>query len=340
MSPAPQKTNRPSLWQRLYQQWFLIGMIAAVVFGSLFPSFGADGGTLRSDITVDLGIALVFFLHGVNLPLESLRRGVLAWRVHVVVQGFTYLLFPLLWIAFNAAFNTWIPSNLMLGFCYLAALPSTISSSVAMTALARGDIPVAIFNATLSSLLGIVLTPLLISWLGHMDANGMSLGETMLNIAKMLLLPITVGQLVRPFVGAWFARFKAYTNNVDRFIILFIVYAAFCNSAQSGLWQQNGLSLILITFAGSALFLALVLWLSTFIARRLKFKREQEIAIVFCGSKKTLASGVPMAALIFGAHPALGMIVLPIMLYHQLQLFVCSWLANRYARRLSESSNQ
>ncbi len=339
MSPAPQENRRPSLWQRLYQQWFLIGMIAAVVFGSLFPAFGADGGTLHSEITVDIGIALVFFLHGVNLPLESLRRGVLAWRVHVVVQSFTYIVFPLLWVVFNAAFNAWMPGDLMLGFCYLAALPSTISSSVAMTALGRGDIPVAIFNATLSSLLGIVLTPLLISWLGTFYlqdagvASGMSLSETMLNIAKMLLLPIIVGQLVRPFVGAWFTRYKAYTNNVDRFVILFIVYAAFCNSAQSGLWEQNGLSLILITFAGSVLFLGIVLWLSTFIARRLRFSREQEIAIVFCGSKKTLASGVPMAALIFGAHPALGMIVLPIMLYHQLQLFVCSWLANRYARR-------
>ncbi|MFT3929373.1 MAG: bile acid:sodium symporter family protein [Spongiibacteraceae bacterium] len=332
-----------SLWQRLLfivkGQWFLLGMIAAVVFGSLFPSFGADGGALHSEITVDLGIALVFFLHGVNLPLESLRRGVLAWRAHVVVQCLTYILFPLLWIGFNAAFHKWIPSNLILGFCYLAALPSTVSSSVAMTALARGDIPVAIFNATLSSLLGIVLTPLLIGWLGAFylqdvgDANSMSLGETMLNIARMLLLPIVIGQIVRPFVGQWFMRLKPYTNNLDKLVILFIVYAAFCNSAKSGLWQQNGLRLILMTIAGTALFLAVVLWFSTIVARKLKFKREQEIAIVFCGSKKTLASGVPMAALIFGAHPALGIIVLPIMLYHQLQLFVCSWMANRYAKR-------
>jgi sodium/bile acid cotransporter 7 len=115
---------------------------------------------------------------------------------------------------------------------------------------------------------------------------------------------------------------------------LLLVYAAFCNSVQSGLWRQHGLGLIAMTLAGSALFLAAVLWLSTFAARRMHFKIEDEIAIVFCGSKKTLASGIPMAALIFGPNPALGMIVLPIMLYHQLQLFVCSWLAHRYARRL------
>lgn len=332
--PAPSAT----LWQRLRQQWFLLGMVTAVVLGSVFPALGARGGALHSETSVNLGIALVFFLHGVNLPLEGLRRGVLAWRVHIVVQSLTYLVFPLLWLVFNVLFGHWIPRDLMLGFCYLAALPSTISSSVAMTALARGDVPVAIFNATLSSLLGIVLTPLLMSGFGLLSApgqdatHGMALGETMLNIAQMLLLPIAFGQLLRPFAGAWFARIKPYTNNVDKLVILFIVYAAFCNSAQSGLWQQNGAALIGITLAGSALFLAAVLWLSTLIARALKFNREDEIAIVFCGSKKTLASGVPMAALIFGAHPALGMIVLPIMLYHQLQLFVCSWLAHRYAR--------
>ncbi|HET8710699.1 MAG TPA: bile acid:sodium symporter family protein, partial [Spongiibacteraceae bacterium] len=293
--------SSPSLWQRIQQQWFLLGMITAVVLGGMFPAAGARGGALHSETTVNLGIALVFFLHGVNLPLEGLRRGVLAWRVHLVVQSLTYLLFPLLWLLFYAAFKPFMPHDLMLGFCYLAALPSTISSSVAMTAVARGDIPVAIFNATLSSLLGIVFTPLLISLLGDADAHGLSLGETMLNIAKMLLLPIVVGQLLRPFIGDWFVRVKPYTNNIDKLVILFIVYAAFCNSAQSGLWQQNGIGLVAITFAGDALFLGAVLWLSTVISRRLHFKREDEIAIVFCGSKKTLASGVPMAALIFGA---------------------------------------
>lgn len=307
-------------------------MIAAVVLASVFPEFGAHGGAMRSEITVDFGVALVFFLHGIGLPLESLRRGVLAWRVHLVVQSLTYIAFPLLWLLFNALFNTAMPRDLMLGFCYLAALPSTISSSVAMTALARGDVPIAIFNATLSSLLGIVLTPLLIGLLAGTAAHGMSLGETILNIAKLLLLPIVVGQLLRPLVGHWFARIKHITSYVDRIVILLIVYAAFCNSVLSGLWQQHGVGLIAATLAGVTFFLLIVLVLSTVLARRLHFKREDEIAIVFCGSKKTLASGVPMATLIFGAHPALGMIVLPIMLYHQLQLFVCSWLAHRYAR--------
>jgi sodium/bile acid cotransporter 7 len=317
---------------RLAKEWFLLGMLAAVILASLFPEAGGHGGVLHAETTTNLGIALVFFLHGIGLPLESLKRGLLSWRLHIIIQSLTYIVFPLLWLLFNFFFKSAIPADLMLGFAYLAALPSTISSSVAMTALARGNVPVAIFNATLSGLLGIVLTPLLILWLADTHTQGMSLGDTMLNIAQLLLLPIVIGQMLRPFIGHWFARIKHYTSNIDKVVILLLVYAAFCNSVQSGLWREHGIGLIATTFAVDAFFLAVILWLSTRIARALDNNRKDEIAIVFCGSKKTLASGIPMAALIFGAHPALGMIVLPIMLYHQLQLFVCSVMAHRYAR--------
>jgi sodium/bile acid cotransporter 7 len=324
--------------QRLLQEWFLLGMVAAVVIASIFPDFGASGGAMHAELVINAGVALVFFLHGIGLPLESLRRGLFAWRVHVLVQALTYIAFPLLWLGFNALLHDYLPSDLLLGFCYLAALPSTISSSVAMTALARGDVPVAIFNATLSSLLGIVLTPLLISLLGHTDAHGQALGSTMLKIAELLLLPIIAGQLLRPFIGHWFVRVKRYVSQVDRWVILLLVYAAFCNSVKSGLWQQHGFGLIAVTLLGAALFLGVILLTSTALARQIGLKREDEIAAVFCGSKKTLASGIPMAALIFGGHPGLGVIVLPIMLYHQLQLFVCSVLAHRYARRLAPAA--
>jgi sodium/bile acid cotransporter 7 len=330
MTKAPTAGQR---WlHRLLGEWFLIGMVAAVILASLFPEFGASRGAMHAETATNLGIALVFFLHGIGLPLEALKRGVLAWRLHAVIQGLTYIVFPLLWLLFNALFKTAIPPDLMLGFAYLAALPSTISSSVAMTALGRGNVPVAIFNATLSGLLGIVLTPLLILWLADTHAQGMSLGETMLNIAQLLLLPIVVGQLLRPLIGHWFAKIKHYTSNIDKAVILMLVYAAFCNSVQSGLWREHGVGLIATTFAVDAVFLAAILWLSTRTARLMHCSHKDEVAIVFCGSKKTLASGIPMATLIFGAHPALGMIVLPIMLYHQLQLFVCSVMAHRYAK--------
>lgn len=318
---------------RLARDWFLLGMLLAVILATLFPELGKSGGTLRLELVTNLGIALVFFLHGVGISLANLKAGLLRWPVHVVVQLFTFALFPLLWYPFNLLFGHWLPSGLALGFLYLCVLPSTISSSVALTGAARGNVPAAIFNATLSSLLGIVLTPLLVSVMAHTQGQGIPLGPTILSIAKLLLLPLLLGQLLRPLLAGWFKRYQVITGKVDKVVILLLVYAAFCDSVAAGLWRDYGLGMIGMTLAGAALLLAVVLTLSTWAARRLGFNTEDEITTVFCGSKKTLASGVPMAKLLFGAHPYLGLIVLPIMFYHQLQLFTCAILAERYARR-------
>ena len=321
--------------RRLAHDWFLLGMLAVVVLASLYPDVGRSGGLIHADQITDAGLALIFFLHGVGISFASLKAGLMRWPVHVAVQTFTFVVFPLLYYPFSALVAGFFPSALMLGFLYLCVLPGTISSSVAMTGMARGNVPVAVFNATLSSLLGIGLTPLLVSLMAHSQGDGLPLLDTVLGIARLLLLPLVVGQLLRPLVGAWFQRYKAVTNKIDKVVILLLVYAAFCDSVAAGLWTNHGVAMIASTLLGAATLLALVLTLTTFTARRLGFNKEDEIATVFCGSKKTLASGVPMAKLLFGAHPAIGMIVLPIMFYHQLQLFVCSVLAERYARRTS-----
>lgn len=320
--------------RRLSRDWFLIGMLLAVVLATFFPDAGRAGGWLHMEKAVDVGVAIVFFLHGLTISFESLKAGLLRWPVHIVVQALTFLLFPVLFYPFRALFGEFIPPALMLGFLYLCVLPSTITSSVAMAGMARGNVPAAIFNATLSSLIGIVMTPLLVSLMaGAQGSGGLALLDTVLGIARMLLLPLIAGQLLRPLLFRWFNRYKAITGKLDKLVILMLVFAAFCDSVAAGLWRDHGAGLIGATLAGAAVLLAVVLALSTALARRLGFNKEDEITIVFCGSKKTLASGVPMAALLFGAHPSLGLIVLPIMFYHQLQLFVCSILAERYARR-------
>ncbi len=318
------------------RDWFLVGMISAVVLATLFPDFGRSGGTMRADVAADVGIFLVFLFHGIGLSTDSLKQGVSRWKLHLMVQTMTFVMFPILWLALNSVFESVIPPYLMLGFLYLCALPSTISSSVAMTAIGKGNVPGAIFNATLSSLLGIFLTPLIISLAmqGGGGAEGLSLLDAMLKIAKLLLLPFVLGQVLRRFIGAWFSRYKKYINNFDKGVILMLVYASFCDSVKAGLWTNYGLGTIALTMLGAGGILMVVLAITTFSAKRLGFDKEDEIAAVFCGSKKTLASGVPMAKLLFGMHPGLGLIVLPIMFYHQLQLFGCSILAERYARRL------
>jgi len=219
---------------------------------------------------------------------------------------------------------------------YLCVLPSTVSSSVAMTALARGDVAASIVNATLSTLIGVVATPVLVSLLIGPAAGSMPLGATIAAIATMLLLPFALGQALRPWLGAWFAKRKAWTNVIDRGVILLLVWVAFSDSVADGLWRDHGLSLLGLTLIVTASLLAFVLWLSRTVSRRLGFSVADEITTVFCGSKKTLASGVPMAGVLFAGHPALGVIVLPLMFYHQLQLLVCSVLAQRYARRTGD----
>lgn len=322
--------------KKMAKDWFLFGMISAVILATLFPDFGRSGGAMRADVASDAGIFLVFLFHGIGLSTENMKKGMANWKLHLMVQTMTYVMFPMLWLGLNALFGKFIPENLMLGFLYLCALPSTISSSVAMTAIGKGNVPGAIFNATLSSLLGIFLTPLIISLaLQTSGGEGLSLVDAMVKIAVLLLLPFALGQGLRPFVGKWFSHCKQYVSNFDKLVILLLVYASFCDSVKGGLWTNNGPGIMVLTMAGAAVILLIVLGVTTFTARRLDFSKEDEVAVVFCGSKKTLASGVPMARLLFGAHAGLGVIVLPIMFYHQIQLFACSILAERYARRLA-----
>ena len=324
--------------KRVFTDWFLCGMLLATLLAYVFPRFGSTGGAMHAEWVINIGVFLVFFLHGVNLSSEQISHGLKNMRLHLMVQGFTFIVFPLLWLLADTLLGTRIAPLLMLGFFYLCALPSTISSSVALTGSAGGNVPAAILNASLSSVLGIFLTPLLVSFVVGSGSGGIDLGATLLDLCAMLLLPLVLGQLVRPLLGGFFARHKRYTNIVDKVVILLLVYAAFCNSMVSGMWQQQGAAVILGAFIGSALLLAAILWMTTRTARALKFSTADEITAVFCASKKSLAAGAPMAALIFGANPGLGLILLPIMIYHPLQLIVCSVMAENYATRTRQEA--
>ncbi|MBD1554360.1 bile acid:sodium symporter family protein [Pseudomonas typographi] len=316
--------------KRLVTDWFLCGMILATVLAYFFPHFGARGGTLHADTVVNIGVFAVFFLHGVNLSSEQIRHGMKNWKLHLMVQGFTFIVFPLIWVVANQLVGQYIPPALMLGFFYLCALPSTISSSVALTGSAFGNVPAAILNASLSSVLGIFITPWLCSLAVGSGQGGIDLGSTLVDLCSMLLLPLVLGQLVRPLLGKWFARYKRYTSVVDKLVILLLVYAAFCDSMISGLWQQQGDGVLITAVVGVALLLALILTLTTRTARALRFNHADHVAAVFCATKKSLAAGAPMAALIFHGNAALGLILLPIMIYHPLQLIVCSVMAEGY----------
>ncbi len=312
--------------------WFLLGMIAATVLAWAFPAPGAAGGWLHPELLTKAGIALIFFLHGVALSFAALKAGALNWRLHALVQTCTFVLFPLLGLLVMWALGEHVAPGLRLGFFYLCALPSTVSSSVAFTGAAKGNVAGAVFNATLSSLLGLVLTPLLVGAVMKTTGQTVPLGPVMLDLLRWLVLPLVLGQLARPLLAGWAQKNKPRINLADRATILVLVYTSFCDSFRQGVWSANGGLAVVLAVAGAAVIFGLALLVTSRLATALKFNRADKITAIFCGSKKTLASGVPMARLIFGAHPAIGLILLPIMIYHPLQLLICGVLAERWAK--------
>lgn len=308
-------------------------MAVAVFLAWLLPDPGARGGILHPELLTKLGVALIFFLHGLSLSFAALRAGTLRWPLHLVVQSGTYLLFPLIGMVLLWLFGQWLLPDLRLGFFYLCALPSTVSSSVALTATARGNVAAAVFNATLSGLLGVFLTPLWIGWWLKAGGKSLQLGGVILDLITWLVLPLVLGQLCRPRLGDWALRNKKRIQLVDRGTILLLVYTSFCDSMKWGVWTGHGLGPVAAALLGSVLIFTLAFLVIGGICDALHFPAGDRVAAVFCGSKKTLASGLPMAQLIFGAHPGISMILLPIMIYHPLQLIICGVLAGRWGNQ-------
>ena len=329
--------TQPRARWRLPIDGFLATMLSAVALALAFPSIGRSDGPLHLGIVTNVGVALVFLLHGANLATDKLVAGMRHWRLHLFVQLCTFALFPLLGLVLAWVLDGRVAPGLMVGLLFLCMLPSTISSSVAFTAMAGGNVAAAVFNATLSNLIGIVLTPLLISQVLHVAGEGLPIGRAILGISVQLLLPFILGQLLRPHVHGWMVRHKHLTHKLDRGVIVLIVFCSFSDSAAAGIWSGQGWIAVIQALAVCAGLLALVLWLTRLAARRIGFTKEDEIVAVFCGSKKSIASGIPIARLLFGVRPDLGLILLPALLYHQIQLMACAALARRYARAASSS---
>jgi len=321
------------VFRRLKPDWFLTGMIIAIILAALFPSPGAHDGPLHPELLTRFGIALIFFLNGATLSFNALKDGVMRWRLHLIVQASTFILFPVIGLVFLTIAGRWISPDLRLGFFYLCALPSTVSSSVAMTSAARGNVPVAVFNATLSSLIGIGVTPLWMSLLLKTSGQYLDVTDVFLDLFKWMVLPMIIGQGLRPLIGAWLGQHKKLTQLADRGTILLLVYTSFCDSFALDIWAATRPAVMLSVIAATLVLFFTVLLLLWKLCDRAAIPPVLRTAVVFCGTKKSLAAGVPMASLIFTGHASgLGLILLPIMIYHSLQLLICTPLANRWAK--------
>ena len=285
-------------------------------------------GAVVAGHATNAAIALLFFLHGARLSPQAALAGARHWRLHVVVLASTFVLFPALGLGARALLPTLLTPPLWTGVILLCVLPSTVQSSIAFTSIARGNVPAAICAATASNLFGMLLTPLLAGLL--LGAQGGFSPHGAGDIVLQLLLPFVAGQLARPLIGDWALRHKTLLGLVDRGSILLVVYAAFSEGVTQGIWHQLGLADLGRLMVVDVALLAAVLAITTYGSRLLGFSRADEVTIVFCGSKKSLASGLPMATVLL-AGQSVGLIVLPLMLFHQIQLMVCAALAKRYA---------
>ncbi|MCY1283439.1 hypothetical protein D9M68_165650 [compost metagenome] len=313
---------------------FTLTLLAVVLIATLLPCSGQVA--VAFGWITNLAIALLFFLHGAKLSRHAIVAGATHWRLHLLVFACTFVLFPLLGLALKPLLAPLVTAELYLGVLYLCALPATVQSAIAFTSLARGNVPAAICSAAASSLFGIFLTPLLVALLLGVHGDGGSTLDAIGKITLQLLVPFIAGQIARRWIAYWIDRNKAWLKFVDQGSILLVVYTAFSEAVTEGLWHQVPLPALLGLVVVCCVLLALVLLLTHVLGRRLGFDRADQITIVFCGSKKSLATGVPMAQVLF-AGGSIGMLILPLMLFHQIQLMVCAVLAERYARRGAEA---
>jgi sodium/bile acid cotransporter 7 len=313
---------------RLKVDKYLLLIISMVVAASFLPARGE--AAVGFGWATKIAIGLVFFLHGARLSRDAVIRGLTHWRLHLVVLATTFGLFPLLSLGLGAL-PAWItPPALAGGIVFLGCLPSTIQSSIGFTVIGRGNVAAAIAAASASNLLGIVLTPVLVGLLLH--AKGALSAGSAWAIVLQLLAPFLAGQLLRRWIADWVAGHAKLVQIVDRGSILLVVYTAFSGAVVEGVWSQIGALDLARLLILCVVLLGVVLATTYFGARALGFDRADEIAIIFCGSKKSLASGVPMAGVLFPAATA-GLALLPLMLFHQIQLMACAVIAQRYAKR-------
>lgn len=311
---------------------FILGILAMVAVAAVLPARGA-GADVASWVS-SIGVGLLFFLYGARLSTAEALAGLKHWRLHLTILAATFVLFPLLGMASKLLSPWLLTPTLAAGVIFLCALPSTVNSSIAFTSIARGNVAAAICSASFSSLVGIVLTPLLVGLLLNTTGNGFSM-HAVTSIVLQLLVPFIAGQIARRWIGGWLTRHKKVVGRADRGVILMVVYTAFSEGVVAGIWHQlSWIALAGLVAVNLALFFV-VLGVLRFVTPRLGFGRADRIAIIFCGSKKSLASGLPMATVLFPAH-SVGLIVLPLMLFHQAQLMICAVLARRWGAEAEE----
>ena len=317
---------------------FVLAIIGMVILATLIPAQGPAVPVLST--ATNIAVAILFFLHGARLSRQAIVAGALHWRLQLVIFLSTFVLFPVLGMLMRPLCEPLLGSELFMGMLYICALPSTVQSSIAFTSIAKGNVAASVCAASFSNLAGIVITPILVGLLFSVQTGSDAFSlSAIYKIILLLFVPFMAGQLTRKWISNWVTKNNAWLKYVDKSSILLVVYGAFSDAVVGGIWGQLSFSLLMILIIINMVLLFVVMFILTYGSRKLGFSKEDEISIVFCGSKKSLASGVPIAQILFAGQP-MGMLILPIMLFHQFQLMVCAILAQRYARRFDNKASK
>ncbi len=314
---------------------FTLGLIVTLVAASLWPASEAMAPTVAR--ATDVAITVMFFLYGTKLAPSRVVEGIAHWRLQSLIFGATWLLFPVLGLILAQILPAVTSRDIVMGLVFLTLLPSTVQSSLAFTSIAGGNLPAAMCAATFSNIAGTVLTPLWVAVALSLqgDADTWSaIGE----IVRLIVVPFAVGQVVRPWLAGWVSRNGRLLAITDRGSILLIVYGAVGRAVRLGIWSRLEASDLVVVVVVEAVLLAGMILTISRAARFVGLERGDEIAAIFCGAKKSLASGVPMAGVLFAPEQA-GLVLVPVMLFHQMELMTGAWLSRRYARRNAETTS-
>ena len=311
---------------------FVLSIIAVIIIAYFFPQWGIENSKIPINTISAIGISLIFFFYGLKLSPTQLRAGLKNWKLHLLVQGSTFLMFPLLVLIVRPFIQNEEQETIWLAFFFLAALPSTVSSSVVMVSMAKGNIPAAIFNASISGIIGIALTPL---WMGlFIDSSqtDFDFTEIYLKLIIQIILPVILGLLLQRFFGEFARKHSSKLTLFDKSIILLIIYKSFAESFYNNIFSAVSFLDLLFLFIGVVILFALAFWLTGFISRKLHMNKEDQITAQFCGTKKSLVHGTVFSKILFGNMATIGIMLLPLMLFHATQILVISIIASRKKR--------
>jgi sodium/bile acid cotransporter 7 len=309
-----------------------------VILASFVPVSGQAAEVFSSITTI--AIAILFFLHGAKLSREAVVEGLMHWKLHTLVFAFTFALFPIIGLLAKPILVPLLGQELYWGFLFMCFLPSTVQSSIAFTSVAQGNVAGAVCSASFSNIVGMFITPVLVAFfiLGQ-SQHGFDPTSSIMQITLLLLVPFILGQILRPWVFPQMKKMPKIVKIFDQGSILMVVYGAFSSAVVAGLWHQVSLTTLLLLIIACSVLLTVVMLLALFVPRWIGFDKADQKTIFFCGSKKTLASGVPMAQILFIGQP-IGMIVLPIMIFHQIQLMVCGIVANMWSKQVAVKTEE